>query len=144
VDRSAAYGARWVAKSLVKAGVCRRCLVQVAYAIGVSKPLSIAVISYGTSPLNEIELLQIVNDNFDLRPGVIIKELNLRQPIYSQTAANGHFGHESFPWEKPKELTIRPVLAAKLKKHRTAKLYANGSGDVKINGEAKRNGEVKV
>uniref|UniRef100_A0A914CVR3 S-adenosylmethionine synthase n=1 Tax=Acrobeloides nanus TaxID=290746 RepID=A0A914CVR3_9BILA len=72
VDRSAAYGARWVAKSLVKAGVCRRCLVQVSYAIGIAHPLSITVISYGTSPLSEPELLKIVNDNFDLRPGVLI------------------------------------------------------------------------
>ncbi|CAK5072880.1 unnamed protein product [Meloidogyne enterolobii] len=114
VDRSAAYGARWVAKSLVKGGVCRRCLVQVSYAIAISHPLSIAVISYGTSPLTEAELLQIVNDNFDLRPGVIIRELNLKRPIYSRTAANGHFGHSNFPWEKPKKLEIRPELAKKL------------------------------
>lgn len=73
VDRSGAYGARWVAKSLVKAGVCRRCLVQVSYAIAVSHPLSITVVSYGTSPLSEAELLEIVNANFDLRPGAIIK-----------------------------------------------------------------------
>uniref|UniRef100_A0A915CVA5 S-adenosylmethionine synthase n=1 Tax=Ditylenchus dipsaci TaxID=166011 RepID=A0A915CVA5_9BILA len=115
VDRSGAYGARWVAKSLVKAGVCRRCLVQVSYAIAVSKPLSITVISYGTSPLSEPELLQIVNDNFDLRPGVIMKELNLKTPIYSRTAANGHFGHSEFPWEQPKQLKIPTNLAAKLK-----------------------------
>jgi len=114
VDRSGAYGARWVAKSLVKAGVCRRCLVQVSYAIGVAKPLSITVISYGTSPLTEAELLQIVNDNFDLRPGVLIKDLNLKTPIYARTAVNGHFGHEEFSWEQPKQLTIRPHLAKKL------------------------------
>ncbi|KAF1643161.1 UNVERIFIED_CONTAM: putative S-adenosylmethionine synthase 3, partial [Eudyptes robustus] len=62
--------------------------------------------SYGTSPLTEAELLQIVNANFDLRPGAIIKELNLKTPIYSKTAANGHFGHSEFPWEKPKDLEI--------------------------------------
>ncbi|KHJ82755.1 methionine adenosyltransferase [Oesophagostomum dentatum] len=73
VDRSAAYAARWVAKSLVKAGICRRCLVQVSYAIGIAEPLSVMVFSFGTSALNEAELLQIVNDNFDLRPGMIIK-----------------------------------------------------------------------
>ena len=73
VDRSAAYAARWVAKSLVKAGLCRRCLVQVSYAIGVAKPLSVMVFSFGTSALNEADLLTIVNDNFDLRPGMIIK-----------------------------------------------------------------------
>ena len=118
VDRSGAYGARWVAKSLVKAGVCRRCLVQVSYAIAISKPLSITVISYGTSPLTEVELLQVVNDNFDLRPGVIIKELDLKRPIYSRTAANGHFGHSIFPWEKPKELKIAPEFAVKLAKYK--------------------------
>jgi S-adenosylmethionine synthetase len=114
VDRSAAYGARWVAKSLVKAGVCRRCLVQVSYAIGIAHPLSITVISYGTSPLTEPELLQIVNDNFDLRPGMLIKELGLKRPIYQGTAKNGHFGHSDFPWEQPKALKIRPELAQKL------------------------------
>ncbi|KHN83441.1 putative S-adenosylmethionine synthase 4 [Toxocara canis] len=115
VDRSAAYGARWVAKSLVAAGVCRRCLVQVSYAIGISHPLSIMVISYGTSALTEDELLMIVNDNFDLRPGVLIRDLGLRKPIFSETARNGHFGNPNFPWEKPKELTIRPYLAEKVR-----------------------------
>ncbi|CEF62579.1 S-adenosylmethionine synthase [Strongyloides ratti] len=114
VDRSAAYGARWVAKSLVKAGVCRRCLVQVSYAIGIAHPLSITVMDYGTSPLNESELLTIVNDNFDLRPGMIIKTLGLKRPIYKATAANGHFGHISFPWEEVKELTIRDEFLKKL------------------------------
>lgn len=71
--RSAAYAARWVAKSLVKAGVCRRCLVQVAYAIGLAEPLSISVFDYGTSKLNQKQLLEIVNSNFDLRPGKIVK-----------------------------------------------------------------------
>jgi len=116
VDRSGAYGARWVAMSLVKAGVCRRCLVQVSYAIGIAHPLSITVISYGTSPLTEEELLEIVNDNFDLRPGVLMKELGLKSPIYARTAANGHFGHTEFPWEKPKQLKIRKELAAKLER----------------------------
>lgn len=73
VDRSAAYAARWVAKSLVKAGLCRRCLVQVAYAIGVPDPLSITVFDYGTSKLSQAQLLQIVRKNFDLRPGKIVK-----------------------------------------------------------------------
>ncbi|TKR87376.1 hypothetical protein L596_011782 [Steinernema carpocapsae] len=115
VDRSAAYGARWVAKSLVKAGVCRRCLVQVAYAIAIAEPISITVIPYGSSPLTEPELLQIVHDNFDLRPGKLIKDLDLKRPIYEQTAKNGHFGHAAFPWEQPKELKIRPDIALKLK-----------------------------
>lgn len=115
VDRSAAYAARWVAKSLVKAGVCRRCLVQVSYAIGVAEPLSVMVFSFGTSALNEDELLKIVNDNFDLRPGMIIRELKLKRPIYEATAENGHFGHDSFPWEQAKPLKISSELLLKAK-----------------------------
>uniref|UniRef100_A0A0N5BCD2 S-adenosylmethionine synthase n=1 Tax=Strongyloides papillosus TaxID=174720 RepID=A0A0N5BCD2_STREA len=116
VDRSGAYGARWVAKSLVKSGVCSRCLVQIAYGIGISHPLSINVMDYGTSPFTEQELLTIVIDNFDLRPGMLIKNLNLKQPIYQKTATNGHFGHEAFPWEKPKKLVIREELLQKMRK----------------------------
>lgn len=106
MDRSAAYAARWVAKSLVKAGLCRRCLVQVAYAIGVAEPLSITVFDYGTSRLSQKELLSIVRNNFDLRPGKIVKELNLRQPIYQRTSSYGHFGRDGFAWEQPKVLRI--------------------------------------
>ncbi|XP_034040168.1 LOW QUALITY PROTEIN: S-adenosylmethionine synthase [Thalassophryne amazonica] len=104
VDRSAAYAARWVAKSLVKAKLCRRALVQVSYAIGVAQPLSISVFTFGSSEKSETELLHIVNTNFDLRPGVIIRELNLKRPIYQQTAAYGHFGRPEFSWEVPKKL----------------------------------------
>ncbi|KAM9395609.1 S-adenosylmethionine synthase-like isoform 1-T1 [Salvelinus alpinus] len=104
VDRSAAYAARWVAKSLVKAKLCRRVLVQVSYAIGVAHPLSISVFTYGSSQKSERELLQIVNKNFDLRPGVIVRELNLKRPIYQKTACYGHFGRSEFTWEVPKEL----------------------------------------
>jgi len=104
VDRSAAYAARWVAKSLVKAGLCRRVLVQVSYAIGVAHPLSVSVFSYGTSDKSERELLDIVKQNFDLRPGMIVKELKLRNPIYQRTAAYGHFGRPEFTWEQPKKL----------------------------------------
>jgi S-adenosylmethionine synthetase len=104
VDRSAAYLARWIAKSLVKAGLARRTLVQLSYAIGVSEPLSLFVESYGTSDRSSDELVSIIRDNFDLRPGVIVKELNLTNPIYCKTAKNGHFSDQSFPWEKPKEL----------------------------------------
>ncbi|XP_072394081.1 S-adenosylmethionine synthase isoform X1 [Diabrotica undecimpunctata] len=106
VDRSAAYAARWVAKSLVKAGLCRRCLVQVSYAIGLAEPLSITVFDYGTSKLTQKELLDIVNKNFDLRPGKIVKELNLRQPIYQKTSTYGHFGRDGFTWEQPKTLHL--------------------------------------
>ena len=104
VDRSAAYLARWVAKSLVKAGLARRALVQLSYAIGVAEPLSLFVETYGTSDRSSDELVSIIRDNFDLRPGVIVKELNLTNPIYCRTAKNGHFSDQSFLWEQPKEL----------------------------------------
>lgn len=106
VDRSAAYAARWVAKSLVKAGICRRCLVQVSYAIGVAEPISITVFDYGTSDKSPKELMQIVKDNFDLRPGKIVKELNMKAPIFQQTSTYGHFGRDDFPWEQPKILKL--------------------------------------
>lgn len=106
VDRSAAYAARWVAKSLVAAGLCRRVLVQVAYAIGVAEPLSITVMHYGTSEKSEKELLDIVKKNFDLRPGAVVRELDLKRPIYQQTASYGHFGRPEFSWEKPKKLVL--------------------------------------
>ncbi|CAG5867720.1 unnamed protein product [Menidia menidia] len=106
VDRSGAYAARWVAKSLVKAGLCRRALVQISYAIGVSHPLSVSVFHYGTSSRDEDELLRIVQNNFDLRPGVIVRELGLKRPIYQPTACYGHFGRQEFPWEQPKPLVL--------------------------------------
>ncbi|XP_048759666.2 S-adenosylmethionine synthase-like [Ostrea edulis] len=106
VDRSAAYASRWVAKSLVKAGLCKRVLVQVSYAIGIPEPISITVFSYGTSKYSEKQLLDVINKNFDLRPGKIVKELNLRAPIYQKTACYGHFGRPDFPWEVPKKLII--------------------------------------
>ncbi|KAK1150165.1 methionine adenosyltransferase sam2 [Aspergillus melleus] len=104
VDRSAAYVGRWIAKSLVNAGLARRALVQLSYAIGVAEPLSVFVETYGTSSKSSDELVQIIRDNFDLRPGVIVKELDLAKPIYNQTAKNGHFTNQSFSWEKPKAL----------------------------------------
>jgi S-adenosylmethionine synthetase len=103
VDRSAAYAARWVAKSLVKAKLCRRVLVQLSYAIGVPYPLSVYVMSYGTvqNGLSDADLTAIVNKNFDLRPGCIIRDLNLRRPVMRKTAAYGHFGRvdADFTWE---------------------------------------------
>lgn len=104
VDRSAAYAARWVAKSVVAAGLAKRCLVQVAYAIGLADPLSIYVDTYGTGVKSDPEILQIIKDNFSLRPFHIIKELDLKKPIYSQTAAYGHFGKNNLSWEKVKPL----------------------------------------
>jgi len=108
VDRSAAYLCRWVAKSLVHAKLARRVLVQVSYAIGLAKPLSVYVNSYGTGTKSDEELLHIIEKNFDMRPGVIAKELNLRRPIYKKTAAFGHFGRNDpdFEWEKPKQLNL--------------------------------------
>merc|ERR1719378_1507435 len=106
VDRSAAYAARWVAKSLVTAALARRCLVQVSYAIGVSKPLSLHVETYGSGRVSDSLIKKVIEDNFDLRPGIIVKSLKLDQPIYSKTAAFGHFGRKGFTWEEPKELTL--------------------------------------
>ncbi|GJJ72038.1 S-adenosylmethionine synthetase [Entomortierella parvispora] len=104
VDRSAAYTGRWIAKSIVNAGLARRALVQLSYAIGVAEPTSIFVDTYGTGTKSDEEILAIVKRNFDLRPGVIVKELNLFEPIYTKTACYGHFGREEFSWEKPREL----------------------------------------
>jgi len=106
VDRSAAYAARWVAKSLVKAGLCKRCLVQVSYAIGVAEPLSVTVFDYGTGSKTSSELNEIVKKNFDLRPGRIVKDLKLKNPIFQQTASYGHFGRDIFTWEQPKTLSF--------------------------------------
>lgn len=106
VDRSAAYAARWVAKSLVKAGLCKRVLVQISYAIGIAHPLSITIFSYGSSTKSEAELLEIVKKNFDLRPGKIVQDLDLRKPIYAETSCYGHFGRDQFAWEKPKKLVF--------------------------------------
>jgi S-adenosylmethionine synthetase len=106
VDRSAAYAARWVAKSVVAAGLAKRCLVQVAYGIGIAHPLSVHVETYNTGTKPDHEILEIVKKNFDLRPFHIIKELNLRRPIYQETASFGHFGRDGFTWEQPKKLTF--------------------------------------
>jgi S-adenosylmethionine synthetase len=108
VDRSAAYAARWMAKSLVAAKLCRRVLVQVSYAIGIAAPLSIFVDSYGTGTKGDKVLLEIVKKNFDLRPGCIIRDLKLTRPIYSKTACYGHFGRDDkdFTWETPKSLDL--------------------------------------
>jgi S-adenosylmethionine synthetase len=101
VDRSAAYAARWVAKNVVAAGVARRCEVQVAYAIGVAKPLSIMVETFGTSQVDPDKISEAVQQVFDLRPAAILRDLDLRRPIYAQTAAYGHFGRVGdFPWEQ--------------------------------------------
>lgn len=106
VDRSAAYAARWIAKSLVAAKLAKRVLVQVSYGIGIAEPLSIFVDSYGTGSKPDSELLAIVKSNFDLRPGMIMRDLQLTRPIFQKTAAYGHFGREDadFTWETVKQL----------------------------------------
>lgn len=110
VDRSAAYAARWVAKSLVGNGLCKRALVQLSYAIGVPHPLSIFVDSYGTvkEGMKDADLTEIVKKNFDLRPGCMQRDMNLKKPFMRKTAAYGHFGRDDpdFAWEKVKELKL--------------------------------------
>jgi len=100
VDRSACYAARWVAKNLVAAGLCDRCEVQVAYAIGVAEPVSIMVDTFGTGKVSDDKLTSLVRRHFDLTPRGIIETLKLRRPIYQKTAAYGHFGRSDFAWEK--------------------------------------------
>ena len=102
VDRSAAYAARWVAKNVVAAGLASRCQVQLAYAIGVAQPVSVRVDTFGTGKLSDEELSDMVTTVFDLRPAAIIRDLDLRRPIYRQLAAYGHFGRDDLdlPWEK--------------------------------------------
>ena len=102
VDRSAAYAARWVAKNVVAAGLAKRCQVQLAYAIGVARPVSVRVDTFGTGTVSDVQLEEAVNKVFDLRPAAIIRDLDLRRPIYRQTAAYGHFGRSDLdlPWER--------------------------------------------
>jgi S-adenosylmethionine synthetase len=102
VDRSACYMSRYVAKNIIAAGLADRCEVQVAYAIGVAKPVSLMVNTFGTHKIPEVEIEKLVNNNFDMRPAEIVKHLNLKKPIYENTAAYGHFGREldEFTWEK--------------------------------------------
>jgi S-adenosylmethionine synthetase len=102
VDRSAAYAARWVAKNVVAAGLADRCEVQLAYAIGVARPLSINVETFGTGKIEDAKIASLIDQHFDLRPGAIIRDLDLRRPIYRQTAVYGHFGRTDvdLPWEQ--------------------------------------------
>jgi S-adenosylmethionine synthetase len=106
VDRSAAYAARWIAKSLVAAKLCKRVLVQVSYAIGVAEPLSINVEQYGTGTKSDDELIAIIKKNFDLRPGVLCRALDLKKPVYLKTASSCHFGRPEFTWEVPKPIVL--------------------------------------
>ena len=115
VDRSASYAARWVAKNMVAAGLVEKCEVQIAYAIGIAKPVSIMVDSFGTGKYSDEKLAQLVNDCFDLRPAAIIRELDLRKPIYRRIAAYGHFGRTDIelPWEKLNKVELLRKAANK-------------------------------
>ena len=111
VDRSAAYAARYVAKNIVAAGLAKRCEIQLSYAIGVARPTSITVNTFETGVISDEKLVEIIRKHFDLRPAGIIKMLDLRRPIYKQTAAYGHFGRDDLdlPWER---LDMVETLAA--------------------------------
>ena len=102
VDRSGSYMARYVAKNIVASGLADRCEIQFAYAIGVAKPLSVMVDTFGTGKISDEKIVNLVNKHFDLRPGLIIKQLKLRRPLYKQVASYGHFGRSDLdlPWEK--------------------------------------------
>lgn len=108
VDRSASYAARYVAKNIVAAGLANKCQIQISYAIGVARPTSINIDTFGTGKLSDSKILEIVRENFDLRPAGIIKMLDLRRPIYKQTASYGHFGRNDLdlPWEKTDKAEI--------------------------------------
>ncbi len=108
VDRSAAYAARWVAKNVVAAGLAERCELQIAYAIGIAHPLSVNVETFGTGKIADDEIVKLITANFDLRPGAIIRDLNLRRPIYRRTATYGHFGRTDIdaPWEDTSKAAI--------------------------------------
>lgn len=108
VDRSAAYAARWAAKNVVAAGLADRCEIQVAYAIGVSHPLSVNVETFGTGRIPDEQIAELIDEYFDLRPGAIIRDLDLRRPIYRQVAAYGHFGRDDLdlPWERTNKAAL--------------------------------------
>lgn len=113
VDRSGAYAARWVAKNVVAAGLAERCEVQVAYAIGVARPLSINIETFGTGVISDERIAKLVDEVFDLRPGAILRDLQLRRPIYRQTAAYGHFGRTDLdlPWERTDKVDVLRAAA---------------------------------
>jgi S-adenosylmethionine synthetase len=119
VDRSAAYAARWVAKNIVAAGIASRCEIQLAYAIGMARPLSINVETFGTGRISDEKIAELIQEHFDLRPGAIIRDLDLRRPIYRQTAAYGHFGRDDvqLPWE---DTSRAPALRAAAGLHEMA------------------------
>jgi len=116
VDRSGTYAARWVAKNIVAAGLAKKCEVQVAYGIGIARPLSVMVDTFGTGQIPDMKIAKLVEETFDLRPGLIIKNLKLRRPLYKQVAAYGHFGRPELdlPWEKTDKAAELKKKAGKL------------------------------
>jgi S-adenosylmethionine synthetase len=114
VDRSACYYARYIAKNIVAAGLARRCEVQLAYAIGVAEPVSLLVQTFGTATVSEDRLAELVRAHFDARPGALIRELDLRRPIYRKTAAYGHFGRSEaeMTWERTDKADLLRAAAA--------------------------------
>jgi S-adenosylmethionine synthetase len=116
VDRSGTYAARWVAKNIVAAGLASKAEVQLAYAIGIARPLSIMVDTFGTGEIPDAKIARLVEESFDLRPGLIIKHLKLRRPLYRQVAAYGHFGRPDLdlPWEKTDKANDLKKKASKL------------------------------
>nr|MBC8451252.1 methionine adenosyltransferase domain-containing protein [Planctomycetota bacterium] len=116
VDRSAAYAARWVAKNVVAAGLADRCEVQLAYAIGVAKPLSIFVETFGTGTVDDALICDAISEVFDLTPAGIIGDLQLKRPVYQKTAYHGHFGREGFTWEDTgRAAALKDAVAAAAK-----------------------------
>jgi S-adenosylmethionine synthetase len=113
VDRSAAYMARYIAKNIVAAGLAGRCLVQLAYAIGVAEPVSVFVDTYDTGAVSDDVLTKAVREVFPLKPAGIIKELDLLKPIYRQTASYGHFGRKGFSWEKTDKVAVLKKIVQK-------------------------------
>jgi S-adenosylmethionine synthetase len=131
VDRSAAYAARYVAKNIVAAGLAERCEIQLSYAIGVARPISIMVETFGTGRVADETILELINKNFDLRPGAIIRDLDLRRPIYKATAAYGHFGRTDIdaPWERTDKVETLRQQAGLSDAQTLEVLVSNGKSD---------------
>jgi S-adenosylmethionine synthetase len=134
VDRSAAYAARYVAKNIVAAGLAERCEIQLSYAIGVARPISIMVETFGTGRVADDKILELINKNFDLRPGAIIRDLNLRRPIYKATAAYGHFGRTDIdaPWERTDKVETLRKQAGLSADEKLQVLVSNGTSHVAV------------
>ena len=141
MDRSAAYAARYVAKNIVAAGLADRAEVQVAYAIGVARPLSLLIETFGTEKISRKAIAELVQENFDLRPGAILRDLELRRPVYQPTAAYGHFGRtgDAFTWErtdKADQLRTQAGLTSPLARSAPGTRYERESAGRRSRGDA--------